>query len=244
MASTNKTTNYELSQFIGTDKPAWLADYNQDMSKIDTQMKANDDTATGADGKATTNATNIGDLTYLSTTAKNNLVAAVNEVDGKTETAQNTANAASTTANAANSTASGLASYLAINNFTTYTPTNMIITTGGGTLRSNSNITVARNADGTLAKVYGTIIIDGHTGTTNRVKLNVDTGLRPSETITVTGTGFIENAGTSFGLTGLNIVLNTDGTIEFFGAVGADTIPVFRSLACLIFVTNFGDQPE
>lgn len=36
MGSTNKTTNYELSQFIGTDKPAWLQDYNGDMQKIDT----------------------------------------------------------------------------------------------------------------------------------------------------------------------------------------------------------------
>ena len=52
MSSTNKTTNYELSQFLGSDKPAWLADYNQDMSKIDTQMKANADGATAANGKA------------------------------------------------------------------------------------------------------------------------------------------------------------------------------------------------
>lgn len=36
MGSTNKTTNYELSQFLGTDKPAWLQDYNGDMQKIDT----------------------------------------------------------------------------------------------------------------------------------------------------------------------------------------------------------------
>ena len=37
MSSTNKTTNYDLSQFVGSDKPAWLSDYNQDMSKIDDQ---------------------------------------------------------------------------------------------------------------------------------------------------------------------------------------------------------------
>ena len=63
MSSTNKTTNYELSQFLGSDKPAWLVDYNGDMQKIDTQMKANADAATAAqtkantaDGKADTNA--------------------------------------------------------------------------------------------------------------------------------------------------------------------------------------------
>ena len=43
MASTNHTANYSLSQFTQTDKPAWLGDYNQDMSKIDTGMKGNAD---------------------------------------------------------------------------------------------------------------------------------------------------------------------------------------------------------
>lgn len=36
MASTNKTTTLKLSQFVGTDKPDWLTDYNEDMEKIDT----------------------------------------------------------------------------------------------------------------------------------------------------------------------------------------------------------------
>ena len=35
MSSTNKTTNYKLSQFIGTDKPTFLGDYNNDMQIID-----------------------------------------------------------------------------------------------------------------------------------------------------------------------------------------------------------------
>lgn len=35
MASTNKTANYELSQFLGSDSPKWLTDYNSDMEKID-----------------------------------------------------------------------------------------------------------------------------------------------------------------------------------------------------------------
>ena len=43
MAHTNATANYELSQFLGTDKPAWLVDYNGDMLKIDTALKANAD---------------------------------------------------------------------------------------------------------------------------------------------------------------------------------------------------------
>lgn len=45
MASTNKTTNYELSQYVANDKPTYLVDYNSDMNKIDTRMKANSDLA-------------------------------------------------------------------------------------------------------------------------------------------------------------------------------------------------------
>lgn len=48
MASTNKTTNYELSQFVGSDIPAWLSDYNGDMSKIDTGIHAAKVQADGA----------------------------------------------------------------------------------------------------------------------------------------------------------------------------------------------------
>ena len=36
MASTNKTDKLELSQFLGSDIPDWLQDYNSDMRKIDT----------------------------------------------------------------------------------------------------------------------------------------------------------------------------------------------------------------
>lgn len=48
MSSTNKTPNYKLSQYIGTDKPTYLGDYNGDMSKIDNQLKENADSASNA----------------------------------------------------------------------------------------------------------------------------------------------------------------------------------------------------
>lgn len=48
MSSTNKTPNYNLSQYIGTDKPTYLGDYNGDMLKIDTQLKANADSVSNA----------------------------------------------------------------------------------------------------------------------------------------------------------------------------------------------------
>lgn len=48
MSSTNKTPNYKLSQYIGTDKPTYLGDYNGDMLKIDKQLKENADSAGNA----------------------------------------------------------------------------------------------------------------------------------------------------------------------------------------------------
>lgn len=52
MSSTNKTTYYNLSQYIGTDKPTYLGDYNSDMLKIDTQLKENADSASNAESAA------------------------------------------------------------------------------------------------------------------------------------------------------------------------------------------------
>lgn len=52
MSSTNRTTNYKLSQYIGTDKPTYLGDYNGDMLKIDNQMKVNADSASNATSAA------------------------------------------------------------------------------------------------------------------------------------------------------------------------------------------------
>ena len=54
MAHTNSTTNYNLPQFISTDKPAWLTDFNGAMSDIDTAIYTASTDAATADGKADT----------------------------------------------------------------------------------------------------------------------------------------------------------------------------------------------
>lgn len=77
MSSTNKTTHYELSQYVGSDKPTYLVDYNQDMSAIDTAIYA-------AKEEADVNSGAIGTLSNLTTTVKTDLVNAVNEVNSYT----------------------------------------------------------------------------------------------------------------------------------------------------------------
>lgn len=51
MSSTNKTSHYSLPQFIGSDIPTWLGDFNSAMTAIDSGMNA---AATSASGAATT----------------------------------------------------------------------------------------------------------------------------------------------------------------------------------------------
>lgn len=63
MTATNKTTNYELSQFVGSDRPTWLGDYNSDMSKIDRQLKQNADDIASATAGALTSVHHTADLT-------------------------------------------------------------------------------------------------------------------------------------------------------------------------------------
>ena len=86
MASTNKTTNYNLSQFEGTDKPSWEADYNADMLSIDQNLKSVSDIASGASGDITS-------LDDRLTTAEGNISTNANDItalDGRLDTVEST----------------------------------------------------------------------------------------------------------------------------------------------------------
>ena len=63
MTATNHTDNYNLSQFVSTDRPTWLGDYNGDMAKIDAQMKANADAIKQATAGGLTSVSHTADLT-------------------------------------------------------------------------------------------------------------------------------------------------------------------------------------
>lgn len=72
MSHTNETINYELPQFLGTDKPSWLTDINGAFSDIDAAIfaakSAADAAATVAGGAASAVATLSGTVESLSTT--------------------------------------------------------------------------------------------------------------------------------------------------------------------------------
>lgn len=88
MGATNSTPNYGLSQFIGTDKPAWLQDYNGDMLKIDTAINnakvAADNAANAASAAQGDATTALGDIASLNTnvgTISNTLNTAVGNIN-------------------------------------------------------------------------------------------------------------------------------------------------------------------
>ena len=190
MASTNKTTNYELSQFIGADKPAWLQDYNSDMGKIDTGIHNAQTTATGADGKADANSTKIGTLASLTTTDKTSLVSAINEVDSNADTAQNTATNAGTLANTAKLTADSIASQLNLN--TIKADNQMTFTTSAGSFNGH-DVTVVRNSESSLCKIYGTIYLNNVSGTGNMTITITGTGIDVDSPITINNHGFMSS---------------------------------------------------
>ena len=240
MSSTNKTTNYDLSQFLGTDKPAWLSDYNTDMGKIDAHMKLNADSATSAASSATTANTSIGTLASLTTTAKTDLVSAVNEVDSNADTAQTTANTAVAKATA-NETAIGvIATALNLNTTLTYTSANATCT--NGTIGAGE-LYVSRNADGSLFKLYGNIIVTSTLSGDVVVNLP-NTGVASSDSAyNIVGGGYAFVGSTQRPIT---IIVGTDGTLQVKITVSAAAEQdILRPIACLYFNSDFGNiQPD
>lgn len=238
MASTNKTTHYELSQYVGSDKPTYLTDYNNDMENIDTgiynaQTKADSayalaetaegkaDNATLTANSALTNAgtanTNIGAMANLTTTDKSSLVGAINEVNYNV----------------------GLFN---LSVFETPTVTPAFGTTGTNTL------SVATNANGSLSKVYGTIQLnDVSGGGTRALGISMTSSLRPSANITINNAGIVRILNTNGDVSVIkdfDITIATNGTITFETNVFNDTLSArFMIFPCLYFIKDFGDAP-
>lgn len=244
MSSTNKTPNYNLPQFINTDVPSWLGDFNEAMSKIDTQMKSNDTKSTSASTNAenanssatqalqtantanttangaNTNATNA---LSLATTANEN----ANTAKQNSETALSTANSASGNASSALSMAQNANTNAnkALNdlkkfnlkNQMQFSPEtgNIVNDTACGNDFTNSGVTLAYDDTKSIFKLYGVIQIHNpDDGGVTRKFKLLNTPLRPSQDITI-NTVALTCYGQNFNRPDTaNITIKTDGTIE------------------------------
>ena len=236
MASTNKTTHYELDQYVSTDKPTYLGDFNGDMLKIDNgiyaaQQKADSayTLADSADGKAdnatlTANAaltnagtanTNIGTMANLDTTDKTSIVGAVNEVNGKISNFN-------------------LTTYNTYNN-SDFTFTNCTGVTG------SCEITVAKNSDGSLAKIYGRVFITKSSA--GGASAKITSTLAPDSEFTINPIGIMQHQGNK-NIWSINATVKTNGEIVFnFPDIGSNTDYYAFIQPCLYFVKDFGDVP-
>ena len=265
MSSTNKTSHYNLSQYSASDKPTYLVDYNTDMSNIDTGIY-------NAQNKADTNGTSIGTLSSLTTTEKTNLVGAINEVDGDlgtlsttvgnhtTAIADNTSDIGNLTnltttdktnlvgaVNEVNYNVSNfnLTSFETITSYTLYNGSDAVIS---GTV--SGDIQVAKNSDGSLAKIYGTIDVSP---ISNARKVSFQTSLRPSTDITINGhilglELYRTSAANPWNVNQINyasMTIKTDGKVEvaftYYITNGATKRLMFTN--SLLFIKDFGDTP-
>ena len=221
MGATNKTQNYNLPQFVGSDKPTWLGDFNSAMSAIDTQMKANNDLGNNANNTANTALENA-------------------------QNAQSTASSAQETAGSAQSTAtSALEKSLKnetdiakfnLTDFTSYSGSQM--TSDNGSVPSYSNLTIAKNSDGSICKIYGKVFVNAQQNGAVNITIP-NTGLKPKSNINISDCGlvfYINN------IVGCTVTIQTDGTIVIHG--NSDTSGTDKRITLvpvLIFVKDFGD---
>lgn len=147
MGYTNKTSHYELPQYVANDKPSWLGDFNAAMLKIDTVMADNDATAEAANSAATGAQTQVAALSSQLSTIQGQVNTAVDTAitaDGKATTAQSVATQASTTAGEAKTLAE-----------TAKQSADLALPIGGGTMTGDLILNGAPTADNQAAtKAY------------------------------------------------------------------------------------------
>ena len=140
-ASTNKTANYNLPQFIGTDKPTWLGDINQAMFDIDAGMHTNasdiESIETIAQNASASASQDVAGLTSTVNTLSSN----VTSVTQTANNAQQTATSALNTANTANGKADTNASNITTLNSSVSALETTVSKLGGAILWQNATPT-------------------------------------------------------------------------------------------------------
>lgn len=220
--STNKTTNYDLSQYVNDDKPTYLGDYNSDMLKIDTQMKANADNI----------ASNVSATEVAKTTADTAL--------GNANTAQTTANTANNTANSALAKSLSNESDIKRFNLTNIEILTNIISSQGEIV--SNGLKVATNSDGSIGKIYGFFSFNTTDGQGKVVELTTQpTNLRPKTPINIQCAGINQDNLNRLNQIDLNISTNGVIKISFYSNQSDSKINFI--FPCVYFMEDFGDTP-
>ena len=257
MSATNHTTNYNLPVFVGTDKPAWLVDFNGAMNAIDAQMKVNadaiaakEDALTFVDSE-TIDFTRTGDnvTAELGGDAAGQLTRAVLKpavapsapVVPVIDDNNNQINAEIGPGLALDASERLIAADLNLVDSGTITPSVPVaLTMSGNTMR------YALNAAGTIGKIYGSFVVTG-TSAGQSYTFNFP----PSDVkVAATGAAYtIANAGfVQIGRDPIQRTGNINLSVSATGAVGFTFTPeiagrlVFRFYPCLYIFQDLGDE--
>lgn len=241
MSHTLQTTNYDLPKFAGSDKPAWLTDFNGAMDSIDAQMKSNADTASEADLNSATALNKIGTLDNLTTDVKDNVVSAINEVDNHANVAQSTADEASAQAAIANNN---------VAKFNLGTASELVTTVNVGTItEAFTKVYCAKDTTGSIFKLYGRAEMRLNSAAYNKAIFTIsDTGLRPTENYSIiagaTSSVYYSQANRDV-VRPCTINIKTDGTatveVELANELGNVQGATIWLTPCIYFNRQFGD---
>ena len=221
MGSTNKTTNLQLPQWIGTDKPTFLGDMNDAFLKIDNGYSDIQDSATTAKSQA-------GQALSKATNAENNVTEALETANTANTTAgeaKTLATSASTTANTALTTANNAKEDLVdVNNVISSLTNWTQLGVSAGSRTTDLNVTAKNNSTLKMLNMYGNFNITG--GVMANLTLFTLSGFAPSNTRTIQG-GFSFYNLTDDSVMNLPVNINSNGTVT--SPSGAGTFAQFTS---------------
>lgn len=196
MSATNQTPNYDLPQYIGTDVPSYLGDFNSAMLKIDTAIKGVDNKATSTESTAETAQSTAETAQATATQAKN-----------AATQAQNDATKALTDLNKLNLTY--------FQKYTTVTAGNNVSNV------IDCNLNLVCDSTKKVFKLFGKVSVAA--SAKGYAQVSFQTVLRPSETITIQCCGFAYDYDTGTVGSDTQIIIETNGKATIRGKCSKNT---------------------
>lgn len=240
MGATNKTTYYELPQYVQSDKPSYLGDFNGAMNTIDSAIHTNAVNIGINETNITNTNTTIGDLTTLKTSVKSNIVNAINE---NVDSIGDITNLETIVKTNVVSAINEVVEKFNLTDFQTFLPGDVGMRSSIGDLIGNYGFTVATNSDKSICKIYGDTTVQGVTPN-NHFYVELDTNFDVDEEITINNCGIslVEPNSNNINYQ-VYIKILTNGRTRIY-AMSTDTKAWFCTFPIVIFVKNFGDIPR